>query len=162
MWAVAVTSSKIPSTVGAGDGDTVHRATVHAIAGFHDDYQALVRQADRNDLVLVPIRSAPPIAPSSSARVTLIGDAIHTMPPFGAHGANTALKDAQSLAGHLARAGSETTVEQAIGAYEAAMTHYSRPMVRGALRMMKMATTDFPLKRAVFRTALRLAALFSH
>jgi 2-polyprenyl-6-methoxyphenol hydroxylase-like FAD-dependent oxidoreductase len=38
------------------------------------------------------------------ARATLMGDAVHAMPPFGAHGGNTALRDAALLGRKLTSA----------------------------------------------------------
>ena len=107
---------------------------------------------------MVPIRAASRVKPSHAERITLIGDAVHTMPPFGAHGANTGLKDAQTLVTQLSR---QPTFKEAIAAYESEMSCYSRPLVRSALRMMTMATADFPLKRPIFRTVVRVASLFS-
>ena len=54
--------------------------------------------------------------------VTLLGDAIHTMPPTGGIGASTALQDAATLAGELsAVARDEKPLVEAIAAYERAM-----------------------------------------
>jgi 2-polyprenyl-6-methoxyphenol hydroxylase-like FAD-dependent oxidoreductase len=160
MWAVAVRDSATDALgMSQPHAETLHAIATHAVAGFHDDYQTLVSNADRNDLVLVPIRAAPAITSLTPSRVTLMGDAAHTMPPFGAHGANTALRDAQTLAAHLAK--EVSSVEDAVRAYEADMGRYSRPLVQSALRMMTMATADFPLKRPIFRTVLRIAHLFS-
>jgi 2-polyprenyl-6-methoxyphenol hydroxylase-like FAD-dependent oxidoreductase len=161
MWAVAVRARMADTPAMKTSDDELHSLALRSVSGFHDDYQALVQQADRNDLVLVPIRAAPPLKPSSPRRVALLGDAAHTMPPFGAHGANTALRDAKMLAQCLALGSSGQSVEGAIGEYDSAMRRYSRPLVRGALRMMKMATADFPLKQTTFRTALRVASMFS-
>jgi len=159
MWAVTVRDSR---TEGRGSlmpqPEALHELAMSAIEGFHDDYQALVQSADRNDLVLVPIRAAQSVRLAKRSSMTLIGDAAHTMPPFGAHGANTALKDAQVLANQLS---SRPSIEEAIREYEAAMDRYSRQLVRSASRMMLMATANFPLKRTIFRTALRAATLFS-
>src|SRR5262249_41664307 len=132
-----------------------------AVRGFHDDFQVLVREADPNDAVIVPIRAAPPLKPPTPRRVTLIGDAIHTMPPFGAHGANTAFKDAHTLAAELSNGTRSFSVAEAIGWYESRMHLYSRPVMKSALRMMTMATADFPLTQSIFRTVRRAAGPFT-
>jgi hypothetical protein len=50
---------------------------------------------------------------------------------------------------------------QAIGAFEATMDRYSVPTVKAARRQMLIATTDFPFKQGLFRTAFRAANAFS-
>ena len=118
---------------------------------FAEQFRALVQCADMDEEVLVPLRA---LAPKvwTPQRVTLTGDAIHVMPPFGAHGANTALRDAQTLGGYILRDGARAEdLVQRVSAYEAEMRAYSRTAVREASRMMKMATADFPFKKTVFR-----------
>lgn len=83
------------------------------------------------------------------------------MPPYGAHGANTALRDAQTLAAGLIASGSESHIAETIGSYESAMRDYSYPAVLGALRMMKFATAAFPFKRAIFRSVAKIGSVFS-
>jgi 2-polyprenyl-6-methoxyphenol hydroxylase-like FAD-dependent oxidoreductase len=160
MWAVAV---RQPEGVGNGEHDSsalTHLAR-QTVDGFHDDFQALVRNADANHTVLVPIRATPPIQRSVPSRVTLIGDAIHTMPPFGAHGANTAFKDAQVFASHFANGVESSRAIEAIGAFEATMQRYSWPIIKSAMRQMTIATVDLPFKREVVRMLVRAASVFS-
>jgi hypothetical protein len=64
------------------------------------------------------------------------------------------------LAGQLSDGGALSTVD-AIGSYESSMRRYSRPVVTSAVRMMTMATANFPFKQTVFRTVLRTAAVLS-
>ena len=68
-----------------------------------DGLRAMFNRADAASVSMLPVRSAPDLAPWPASRVTLLGDAIHAMSPAGV-GANTALDDAARLAGHLARA----------------------------------------------------------
>src|SRR5262249_26068497 len=144
-----------------GELDTraLHEIAGRAAEGFHEDYRALVRHADPGDTVLVPIRGAPPLKRAGLGRVTLLGDAMHTMPPFGAHGANTALRSAQMLAARIACRTRSLSVPELVDAYESETRAYTRPIVRNALRMMTLSTSDFPFKQAIFRGMLRAAAI---
>jgi 2-polyprenyl-6-methoxyphenol hydroxylase-like FAD-dependent oxidoreductase len=45
-----------------------------------------------------------------------VGDAVHTMPPFRAHGGDTALRDAALLGGKLADAFADGASPGAVGA----------------------------------------------
>src|SRR5262249_54695159 len=108
-----------------------------------------------------PIRATPTIKPLAPSRVTLIGDAIHTMPPFGAHGANTAFKDAQVLARHVGNGFESDHAIETIGAFEANMHGYSGPIVKSAMRQMRIATVAFPFKREIIRMLFGLAGVFS-
>jgi 2-polyprenyl-6-methoxyphenol hydroxylase-like FAD-dependent oxidoreductase len=57
--------------------------------------------------------------------VTLLGDAVHSMPPTGGIGANTALRDAQLLTSNLARAvAGDWRLLDAVAEYEAQMRDY--------------------------------------
>ena len=70
--------------------------------------------------------------------MTLAGDAVHTMPPFGARGANTALRDARVLAEQLtavARGAGELL--PALGAYQTAMLRYGFEAVGAAQADMR-------------------------
>jgi 2-polyprenyl-6-methoxyphenol hydroxylase-like FAD-dependent oxidoreductase len=163
MWAVCLRRSALTAEESdAENGAALQRIARAAMTGFPDDCSALIENGDSSDTILVPIRVMPSLKPWASNRITLIGDAIHTMPPFGAHGANTALRDARTLANQLIKGcqGIEQSVA-AIATYESAMRHYSGAAVRAARRMMAMATADFPGKRVIFRLALRAASRFA-
>src|SRR5262249_55077276 len=159
MWAVAVRQPE-----GAGTGEYNSSALTHlasqTVDGFHDDFLALVRSADANHTVPVPVRATPPSRQSAASRVTLIGDAMHTMPPFGAHGANTAFKDAQVL---------KTTLPGRVPGVRIALARRCLGKSRSALprlgmsstleKFLKLCTTKVPsppeteqMSHAIFRT----------
>ena len=64
--------------------------------------------------------------------VTLLGDAVHAMPPTGGSGANTALRDAQILVGVLKKSGIN-----GIGEYEAQMWRYAHEAVMRSIGALK-------------------------
>ena len=96
----------------------------------------LIAEADVQSILGVPLHSSEPVAAWPPSRVTLLGDAIHTMTPLQGLGGNTALQDAAILARQLIQAArGETDVVTAIGAYEAAMRQYAFEAVRRSLQV---------------------------
>jgi len=160
MWAVAIRRPDVVET-GGRDGSALHRLASQTVAEFHDDVQTLVAGADVANTVLVPIRATPRLKRSAPSRVALIGDAIHAMPPFGAHGANTAFKDAHALVNGFSGGVASFDPTQVIGAFEANRDRYSVQTIKSAMRQMAMATADFPFKAAIFRAVSRAAGAFS-
>jgi 2-polyprenyl-6-methoxyphenol hydroxylase-like FAD-dependent oxidoreductase len=66
----------------------------------------------------------------------LIIDAIHTMPPAGGVGANTALQDSETLAGELLSAArGEKPLIEAVAAYENVMLPRGFATVESSLEM---------------------------
>jgi salicylate hydroxylase len=122
-------------------------------AGFRD----LVHLTDPDTLSLLTIRTSRPVAPWQTSRITLLGDAIHSMTPYRGIGANIALRDAALLCGQLARAArGEVALLDAIRDYERSMIRYGFDAVRGSLEAMKAALNTGALGRTVSRATLRL------
>src|SRR5580693_3544729 len=67
-----------------------------------------------------------------SGRITVIGDAAHSMPPTRAQGANQALEDAWALAAALRNAKAETGTETALRAFEQARSRKASVVSRQA------------------------------
>jgi 2-polyprenyl-6-methoxyphenol hydroxylase-like FAD-dependent oxidoreductase len=73
-----------------------------------------------------------PVGPWQTQRITLLGDAIHSMTPFRGIGANVALRDAANLCEALCAAnGGEKDLLESIHSYEAQMLRYGFRAVRG-------------------------------
>ncbi|MBV9577041.1 MAG: FAD-dependent monooxygenase [Chloroflexi bacterium] len=122
---------------------------------WHPLLRQLIACADADSLLAVPLHSAQPLPAWRTTRVTLLGDAIHTMTPLQGLGGNTALQDAAVLAHHLVRADrGETDVLSAIGAYEAAMRDYAFDAVQRSLRVSESVASTNVVGRLAFRTVL--------
>jgi 2-polyprenyl-6-methoxyphenol hydroxylase-like FAD-dependent oxidoreductase len=81
---------------------------------------------------VVRITSILELAKWKPARVTLLGDAVHNMPPTGGVGANTALRDAETLVGVLKKSGVD-----GVGDYENQMREYAAEAVTRSLGAMQ-------------------------
>lgn len=80
-------------------------------------------------------------------RVTLIGDAVHTMTPAGGVGANTALKDAALLGRLLADAGGSR--EGLTAQYEREMRPYASANVKTSFEMASRLFTITELTKTI-------------
>jgi 2-polyprenyl-6-methoxyphenol hydroxylase-like FAD-dependent oxidoreductase len=106
----------------------------------------------------VGIKTSVPVAPWQSRRITLIGDAIHSMTPYRGIGANTALRDAALLCQNLeAAARGACALEAAINDYERKMREYGFAAVRTSLQALQQSVGDkgigFRLAKLLFRAA---------
>jgi salicylate hydroxylase len=100
----------------------------------------LVHLADPATINAITMRTATPVAPWPTRRITLLGDAIHSMTPYRGIGANVALKDAVRLCRALtAAARGERSVIDTIHGYEAEMVEYGFRAVRTSLQAMRQA-----------------------
>ena len=115
-WAVIGQNARL------GTGTAADARLASLSAGWAYGLRALFAHGDVASTVMLPVRTALPVAPWPSSRVTFLGDAIHAMSPAGGLGANTALVDAANLAAWLGevqqgRAG----LDAAIAGYEAVL-----------------------------------------
>jgi 2-polyprenyl-6-methoxyphenol hydroxylase-like FAD-dependent oxidoreductase len=120
--------------------DELQEVALGMAGDWHRGYRDLIRLADPATVSLLTIHTSAPLAPWPSARITLMGDAIHAMTPYKGIGANVALRDAGLLCRKLVAAQrGEQPLLQAIGAYEVAMRDYGFAAVRESLRTMEQA-----------------------
>jgi salicylate hydroxylase len=118
-------------------------AANRAMAGWARPFRDLVGLSDPTTLSCLPIRTSMPVAPWRSGRVTLLGDAIHSMTPFRGIGANVAIKDAVRLKRALVAAHrGERDLIEAIHDYERGMLDYGFRAVRNSLKAMHQTVTD--------------------
>jgi 2-polyprenyl-6-methoxyphenol hydroxylase-like FAD-dependent oxidoreductase len=144
MWALSAKREKFVLTdVERADSAALATAAARAMAGWSHAFRELVGLADPTTISCLPIRTSVPVAPWRTGRVTLLGDAIHSMTPYRGIGANVAIKDAARLTGALVAVhrGKRDLVE-AIHDYETGMLDYGFRAVRNSLKAMHQTVTD--------------------
>ncbi|AXE86071.1 NAD(P)/FAD-dependent oxidoreductase [Streptomyces sp. Go-475] len=113
--------------------ETLHTLMRTAVRGWDPALADLVEHVDASTIFPVSTRHLQPAEPWPAGRVTLLGDAIHAMPPSFGSGANTALRDAAALARALERAAhGDTPVAEAVAEYETEMRAEVFPILRAS------------------------------
>jgi 2-polyprenyl-6-methoxyphenol hydroxylase-like FAD-dependent oxidoreductase len=151
FWAYADAAARMPSPEET-DGVVLRTAVRERIAGWAPGLEALVAGSDPATVNAIRVRSAAPVAALPGGPVTLLGDAIHSMTPMAGIGANTALRDAATLATALSGG---ADLYEAVARYEREMLRYGFAAVRTSRRNARMAASDSRLLRTGMRGALR-------
>jgi 2-polyprenyl-6-methoxyphenol hydroxylase-like FAD-dependent oxidoreductase len=136
----------------------LQRLVLGAISTWSPLLIDIVQRTDPKALSRIPLRTMPTLQPWEPTTVTLMGDAIHNMTPMAGKGANTALRDAETLSEALLKAASgETSLVKAIGDYEATMRRYANRAIQLSLRNALSASSVSSVERRAFRGILRIA-----
>lgn len=104
-------------------------------AGWHDDIQSLLAQADESTLYKWGLFDRLPMDAWGQGRVTLLGDACHPTLPFMAQGAAMAIEDAVILVNCLT---SQTDVAGALSRYASLRRRRTARIQRGSRRNAKV------------------------
>jgi 2-polyprenyl-6-methoxyphenol hydroxylase-like FAD-dependent oxidoreductase len=139
-------------------GATLKDAIRRKVKLWHPTVRKLVELLDAREMTPNRIRSSKPLAAWQTTRVTLLGDAIHSMTPYRGIGANIALKDAALLCSKLVEADrGRQPVLDAIAEYESAMRVYGFAAVAASLKSMRQTTGEKRLGFGLAKTAMRVA-----
>ncbi|MBF6174047.1 FAD-dependent oxidoreductase [Nocardia blacklockiae] len=112
------------------------KLTVTATAEWHPELREIFTHAEPATFFPIALRAGERIPAWPSGPVTLLGDAIHTMPPTGGVGANTALQDAATLATELLTAArGDKPLPEAVATYESVMLPRGFDTIDASLRM---------------------------
>jgi 2-polyprenyl-6-methoxyphenol hydroxylase-like FAD-dependent oxidoreductase len=101
-----------------------------AVVDWHPALRLLIDCVSPPSIVPRSIRMLSPAATWPTGNVTLLGDAIHAMPPMYGHGANSALRDAAELAAALAE---DRPLLESVAQYEDDMRARTFPLLERAL-----------------------------
>lgn len=155
MWGLLFPAAEDPYPTGRATPDRLLDFAAGLAAGFHPAIQNMVAEAQPDYTVRVELKAGRRPNRWALSRVTLLGDAVHVMPPVGAHGGNTALRDAALLADQLQRAVAHgDPLDQAITAYQDRMVDYAFKAVDGACKQLDRLTNANPVQRWVLLRAL--------
>ena len=157
MWGLLARRTKLPANLEQLDERGLLSLALERIGKWHANLQRLVAASEPATILLTPIRSSVAVEPWPPTAITLLGDAIHSMPPTGGMGANTALRDAELLTRQLtAAARGEVTLLQAIADYEKEMRRYGFQAVRHSMsNLRRQQLTENPLLLAGMKIGLR-------
>jgi salicylate hydroxylase len=157
MWGLLARRAKFPTNLDQLHAAELLTVATDRIAKWHPAVRDLVAASDLETVLLTPIRTSTEADPWPATTVTLLGDAIHSMPPTGGIGANTALRDAQLLTANLARAAAgDKPALDAIANYETQMRQHGFAAVRASMaNLHRQQRTENPLALAGMKLALR-------
>ncbi|MHA6628167.1 FAD-dependent oxidoreductase [Pseudonocardia sichuanensis] len=134
-------------------GPELHGLATGAVRGWHPTVREIFAHADPGSFFPITIRAARRVEPWEPGNVTLLGDAIHAMPPAGGVGANTALRDAALLTCEIAHG--DRPLRAAVAAYERQMLPHGFDTVDSSVhqlgRMLGTATLEESLRLATAR-----------
>ncbi|MDA1358671.1 NAD(P)/FAD-dependent oxidoreductase [Glycomyces luteolus] len=144
MWGVVMPQSDIPAGTAWNDAPALHRLAEAIAADYHPAVRRLISAADPEATILSHFAVGRRPEPWAIPNAAVMGDAVHAMPPFGAHGGNTALRDASLLGAKLVAAyetgGSPSAIDDALAAYRDEMIPYAFKAVDMAEGMMRRLT----------------------
>jgi 2-polyprenyl-6-methoxyphenol hydroxylase-like FAD-dependent oxidoreductase len=116
------------------DPVALHAAVSERVKEWHPSLRRILAEADIPATFPVGFHASEPVRPWRTTNVTLLGDAVHTMPPFRGVGANTALRDAELLSRKLMEvAEKRMTLFHATSEYEAEMRRYGFEAVKNSV-----------------------------
>lgn len=142
MWAYSAQGPDLPEDVRlrAMSQEDLFGLVTETVAQWHPDVRKLFELTDKSTIGVIPIRSSVPIEPWPTRRVTLLGDAIHSMTYFRGQGATTAIHDASLLSSAITSyLEGETDLDPAIAQYEREMLASGFEAVRQSMNACERA-----------------------
>lgn len=109
---------------------------------WHPDIRSLIEQADRDNTGIGPLRLVDIVPAWGPGPVTLLGDALHPMPPGGL-GANLAFQDARRLADLLTRVEHDgLNLSDALATYQSDALKYGAAARTQSLELLDRLVPD--------------------
>ncbi|MFD8561027.1 FAD-dependent oxidoreductase [Streptosporangium canum] len=127
-------------------GEELRELVLERTAGWHPHLHGVFAHAEAEETYPLALRATLPVEPWAPGNVIPLGDAVHTMPPTGGVGANTALRDAASLCRALtAVTRGERPLPAAVAEYQAEMVQYATEATNMSLKIAKWSMQKIDL-----------------
>ena len=104
---------------------------------WHHDITRLAGLSDPDSMRSFALYAAPPVPRWPTSAVTLLGDAVHAVPPTGGIGASTAIRDAGHLVHALTGVDDRSGVLRGLRHYEQNMRGYADDIVAGSVAPLR-------------------------
>lgn len=157
LWAFITHRRNFPANASALDGGELKALVSGMVHEWHPTLRRVITDTDPATVATLRFQKSTTDYEWTPTPVTLLGDAVHNMPPVMGLGANTALRDAAELSTTLTAAHrGETGTVKAIAEYEQKMRDYGFAAVREATKYTELAISSNPLSRNGMKAWLRL------
>lgn len=158
MWGFSARRETLGDLSGEGiSGEQARQAVQRQMHDWDADLQWLIECADSGTFSRFAVKSAVPVRPWPTRRITLLGDALHNMTPYRGVGANMALRDAEALTGALTEAAQgKTPLLTALSRYEKEMIRTGFTAVKASLSNMHRVHSASSVEKAVRNTMFRV------
>ncbi len=138
------------------DGHELKQKVEALMTEWSPTLRGLVKMSDPASVTSFPVKTSSPVAPWRTTNVTLLGDALHNMPPFRGVGANAALRDASLLRETIADAAREDRpLPDALAHYERRMIDHGFRAVRTSLAAMAQFHNENRVTRTLTKAFMR-------
>ena len=161
VWAY-ITPRTLPAQASNEQNPSLLRDNVlDSISTWSSTLKELVAGSDISTIKAISLKTMPQLTPWMTSNVTVLGDAIHNMPPTGGMGANTALRDAETLARCLIDAvAGRLDLTTAVATYEEQMRGYANEALAFSTQNATRACEDGSAHRFLFKGFLKTAQKF--
>jgi 2-polyprenyl-6-methoxyphenol hydroxylase-like FAD-dependent oxidoreductase len=158
MWGFSTRRERYGAKLEDLDGDELKRLVDTLVGEWHPTLRGLVRGADPATVNAFSVKTSTPVSRWSTTNVTLLGDALHNMPPYRGVGANAALWDAALLRDTVAEVdrGGRPLLD-ALADYEQRMIEHGFRAVGASLAAMRQFHDENRLSRAMTKAVMRTA-----
>jgi 2-polyprenyl-6-methoxyphenol hydroxylase-like FAD-dependent oxidoreductase len=135
-------------------GDELKRRVEGLMPAWRPELRSIVHETDPATVTAFAVKTATPVKPWKTRNVTLLGDALHNMPPYRGVGANTALWDAALLRETIVEAQGRPLLER-LGEYERRMIDHGFRAVKTSLEATARFHSESRFGRALTKAFLR-------
>lgn len=157
LWAYVAhrkTFQEIPD-----DPIALQQALNDRVANWNPFLQRLIAETDAGTIQAFEFSAAKKPDPWPTSNVTLLGDALHAMPPVGGMGGNAALRDAELLSAAVVSIRDGQPHVATLRACEASMLAQGFEAVSASLLYTQLAISRIPLMRSTAKIFFRTCGL---